>query len=179
MTQPKFAPIMEQHEVREFQRIGVPAPWTPHRPGESRPTPDPARQAGLGNPGPDQGYALDLAARFRDALMLEGDERSEDVMAGAVAVALRRASIFGRAPIGADIEVALGLFGYLARDDALPPPSDLVALRRERFGGAAHDYWRRRALADAVPEATLRLSTKVLAERLDHDPGRWRELVGA
>jgi hypothetical protein len=51
-------------------------------------------------------------------------------------------------------------------------------LGRERFAGAAHDYSRRRALVDAVPEASLRLSPQSLSERLDREPGCWRELVG-
>ncbi|HLN05959.1 MAG TPA: hypothetical protein VK217_06760 [Acidimicrobiales bacterium] len=179
MTQPKFAPILEQHEVREVQRIGAPAAWTPHRPGENRPTPQLVRQAGLGVPGPDQGYALELVSRFEDRLVLERDERAEDVFAGAVAIALRRAASFGRAPVAADIELALGLFGYLARDDGAPAPSDLVSLRRERFAGAEHDYWSRRAIADAVPEGALRLSPASLAENMASEPGSWRELVGA
>ena len=71
MTQPKFAPIMEQHEVREFQRIGVPAPWTPHRRARAAQRPTPHARRGWATPAPTRGYALDLAARFRDALMLE------------------------------------------------------------------------------------------------------------
>ncbi|MGD0985526.1 MAG: hypothetical protein ABSA65_17205 [Acidimicrobiales bacterium] len=179
MTQPKFAPIMEQHEVREVQRLGAPAAWTTHRPGESRPTPRPARQPGLGVPGPDQGYALALAGRFEDRLVLEPGERVEDVLAGAVAIALRRAAIFGRAPIAADIELALGLFKYIIGDEGTWPSGDLVALRRERFEKAAHDYWRRRALVDAIPEASFRLNPERLAKRLESEPGCWRELVGA
>jgi hypothetical protein len=179
MTQPKFAPIMEQQEVREVQRFGAPASWTPHRPGESRPAPREKSAAGLGIPGPDQGYALALANRYHDRLVLDPDERAEDVLAGAVAIALRRAAIFGRAPIAADIELALGLFKYLVSDEETWPSGDLVALRRERFAGAAHDYWRRRALAEAVPEAALQLNPQSLAERLESEPGCWRELVGA
>ena len=179
MTQPKFAPITEQHEVREVQRIGVPAPWTPHRPGEHRPGPEPGQKAGFGDPGPDQGYALELAKRFEDLLVLAAGERAEDVFAGALAIALRRASIFGRAPITADIELALELYGYLARAGATPLPSELQELRHERFAGASHDYWRRRALAGEIPEETLRLNPAALAERLDREPGCWRELVGA
>jgi hypothetical protein len=179
MTQPKFAPITEQHEVREVQRIGAPAPWTPHRPGEHRPGPELARKAGLGVPGPNQGYALELAKRFEGRLALGPGEHAEDVLAGAVAIALCRAAIFGRAPVAADIELALELFGYLPRADGRPTPSDLLPFRHERFAGADHDYWRRRALADEVPEATLRLSPAALAELLDREPGSWRELAGA
>lgn len=179
MTQPKFAPILEQHQVREVQRIAAPAPRTAHRPGERRPAPQLLRQAGLGIPGPDQGYALALAARFEDRLVLEPGERAEDVLAGAVAIALGRAAIFGRAPVAADIELALRLFKYLVGDEGTWPSGELVALRRERFAAAAHDYWRRRSLVDAIPEATFRLSPEKLAKRLEGEPGCWRELAGA
>jgi hypothetical protein len=179
VTQPKFAPIMEQHEVREIQRIGPPEPWSTHRPGESRPRPQAPGKQGLGVPGPDQGYALALASRFEDRVLLEPGERAEDVLAGAVAIALRRAAVFGRAPIAADIELALRLFKYLVGDEGTWPSSDLVALRRERFDAAAHDYWRRRALVDAISEETLRLSPERVSKRLENEPSSWRELVGA
>jgi hypothetical protein len=179
VTQPKFAPIMEQHEVRDGYQLGVPAPWVPHRPGESRPHPHGQNLAGLGIPGPDQGYALELANRFEDRLRLEPDERAEDILAGAVAIALRRAALFGRAPVATDVELALAMFKFLVGDDGTSPSTDLVAWRREHFAGAAHDYWRRRALADSVPEATLRLKPGVVAERLEAEPGRWREIAGA
>ena len=115
MTQPKFAPILEQDEVRPGYQLGVPQAWVPHRPGESRPTPRREDLPGLGVRGPDQGYALELATMFRDRLVLEPGEHAEDVLAGAVAIALRRAAILGRAPIATDIALALDLFGYLSR----------------------------------------------------------------
>ena len=179
MTQPKFAPILEQDEVREGYQLGVPAPWVPHRPGESRPVPRPEHVAGLGTPGPDQGYALGLAQGFKERLSLEADENAADVLAGAVAIAQRRAALIGRAPIAADIELALRLFKYLVADKATWPNTDLVEWRRQYFAGVAHDYWRRRALADTVPEATLRLTPKTIGERLEAEPGSWREFAGA
>ena len=179
MTQPKFAPILEQDEVRGGYQLGVPAPWVPHRPGESRPTPKLRDPAGLGFPGPDQGYALELANRFADLLALEPGEHADDVLAGAVAIALRRAAIFGRAPVAADIELALRLFKYIIGEQGTWPPTDLLEWRREHFAGAAHDYWRCRSLADTVPGTTLRLSPKTMAERLEADPSSWRGLVGA
>jgi hypothetical protein len=170
---------MEQHEVREVQSIAAPEPWTFHRPGESRPQPHPARARGLGVPGPDQGYALKLAAAFEDRVALAPGESRADVFAGAVAIALRRAALFGRAPIAADIELALILLGHLARKEGAWAPSGLVELSRQRLAGAAHDYSRLRALVDAIPEQSLRLKPDALCERLDLDPGCWRELAGA
>ena len=124
----------------------------------------------LGRPGPDQGYALALAGRFRDRLKLGEGEHRADVVAGCVAVAMRRAGMFGRAPVVFDLELGFGLFGYL--DDA---PADLVAWRRPAFAGASHDYWDQRAIVDGIPEATLRMSPADVRGRL----GEWRSLVGA
>jgi len=180
MTQPKFAPILEQNEVRGVDKLDVPAPWVPHRPGESRPAPRSAgKPAGLGIPGPDQGYALELANRFTDRLVLQPGEHASDVLAGAVAIALRRAALFGRAPTSADIALALELFKYLVAERGTWPTIELVAWRRERFAGAAHDYWRRRALADSIPETTLRLKPATVAERLEAEPGSWSQLVAS
>jgi len=179
VTQPKFAPILEKNEVRGGYQLGVPAPWVPHRPGESRPAPKTGRVVGLGVPGPDQGYALGLARRFKDRLGLDPDEHADDVLAGAVAIALRRASLFGRAPVASDIELALALFKYLVAEEGTWPTADLLEWRREHFAGAAHDYWVRRSLADSVPEQPLRLKPEKVAELLESAATRWRELVGA
>lgn len=179
MTQPKFAPILEQDEVRGTDKLGPPAAWEPHRPGESRPAPHARDAAGLGIPGPDQGYALGLADRFKARLVLEPGEHAEDVLAGAVAIALRRAALFGRAPVTADVELALGLFKYVIGDEGTWPTSELAAWRRERFAGAAHDYWRRRRLADMIPESTLRLKASTVVKRLEAEPGSWAPLAGA
>ncbi len=54
--------------------------------------------------------------------------------------------------------MALLLFGFLS--DASP---DVVAERSERFAAVAHDYGRRQALVDSVPEETLRLSPQQVA----------------
>ncbi len=125
--------------------------------------------AGLGSQGPDQGYALKLAERFAGRLVLAAGERSDDALAGCVAVALRRASLFGRAPVVHDLRLALELFGFLGDADA-----DLVAWRRPRFAGAAghHGYHVRLHLADLVPTETLRLTPD--AARAEN----WRSLLG-
>jgi hypothetical protein len=121
-------------------------------------------------PGPDQGYALRLARRFEERVELEAGEHVGDVIAGAVSLALRRAALFGRAPVITDIELTLTLFGYLG--DA---PADLVEFRRALFQGASHDYWERRELAHLVPDATLKLKPADVRSRL----AGWRDLIGA
>jgi len=150
VTQPKYAPIAIGDEVRPAYKLEPPKAWVPHRPGEYRPTAG-SRRPGTGAPGPDQGYALRLAERFADRLVLGGGENPADALAAGVAVALRRASILGRAPVATDIEVGLALLGYLADVD----PAAVVA-RREVVLGAAHDDWRRMRCADLVPEGSLR-----------------------
>jgi hypothetical protein len=88
-------------------------------------------------------------------------------------VALKRASLFGRAPIIHDLRTAYTVWGFL---DA-SAPADLVAERTKRFEGVrhtAHHYPELRAIADAVPEATLRLSPAEVASRHATD---WRSLL--
>lgn len=176
MTQPRFAPITEDAQVRPIVRLDPPASWRTHRPAELQlgRTRAPVRAAGSGVPGPDQGYALRLAEMLGHRLVLVPGEDEEDVLAGAVAVALRRASLFGRAPVSTDIELALVLFGFLGE-----APEELVARRRGLFGGAAHDYWAQRRIAHLVPESTLRMSVPGLAAKLGSPSGDWSELAGA
>lgn len=178
MTQPKYAPISEQHEVREFAFLAPPLPWTPHRPGEAAAVPVGARPIGRGVPGPDQGYALKLAEAFAHRLVLEPGEHEDDVLAGAVAIALCRGALCGRAPVALDIAVALELFGFLAPTGDTDQGREITTARRAAFSGAAHDYWKQRALADQVPEASLRLSAAEIASRTASDSEGWRGMVG-
>jgi hypothetical protein len=98
----------------------------------------------------------------------------DDVLRGCSLIALRRASLFGRAPVVHDLNVALGMWGYLSDT----PPADLVAARRELFvgvGNAAHHYKEGRAIADMAPNETLRMSpTDVVTKFSTH----WRSLTG-
>jgi hypothetical protein len=174
VTQPKFAPILPNDEVRELDKLPPPQRWEPHRPGELPQAPEAARRRGRGAAGPDQGYALLLAERFREHLVLSAGEDEEDVMVGATTVAMRRAALFGRAPVIADLELVLRLLGYL--DQA--PTEVVLSARRKAVAGIAHDYWLQRQLADAVPDETLRLSPADLAERLRADPGSFDSLSG-
>lgn len=168
MTQPRFSPIAVEDEVRPSYRLGIPTAWHSGRPADP-PSGRRAEVRGGGVPGPDQGYALLLARRFAGRLVTRPGEHADDVLAGAVAIGLRRSSAYGRAPVAHDVELALELFCYLG--DA---PDDLAGARRARFAGVAHDYVALRALAASVPDATLRLSPATVREMRT----RWRELAG-
>jgi hypothetical protein len=146
--------------------------WSADRPGEVIGAAQPSGAA-LGNQGPDQGYVLKLAARFDDDLVLAAGEHKADAIAGASAVALRRASLYGRAPMIKDLEIALTLFGYLG-----PAPDELVAKRRELFDEVHHStihYFAAREIADLVPEATLRMSADEVAAACAAD---WKGPLG-
>jgi len=173
MTQPKFAPVTDRAEVRQAYKLPGAGEWYSHRPADYRPQPHARHRPNTGIPGPDQGYALLLAGRFGDRLRLTDLEHTDDVLAGAVAIGLRRASMVGRAPVLSDVELALHLFGYL--DGA---PEELVETRERLFAGIAHDYWQQRDLADLIPESTLRLSPAEVREATRSDPDLWRVLTG-
>ena len=168
MTQPKFAPIQIEDQVRDAYRLRTPDPWAPDRPADYRPGVAP-RGRGFGAAGPDQGYALRLVRRLEERLRLAPSESKADVVAGCVAIAMRRAAVFGRAPVLADLEVAFTLAGCLG-----DPPDDLVAWRHEAMRGLAHDRWAELQIVSALPEHALRLPPDAVAGRL----GEWRELLG-
>jgi hypothetical protein len=167
VTQPSFVPIVEADQVRSAYRLSVPSIWTQSRPSELRGATQPAGLQ-LGSPGPDQGFALKLARRFEDRLVLAGGEMIEDAVAGCTVVALRRCARFGRAPAVYDLAFAFTLWGFLGG-----APPDLVGFRGPLFRSAAHDYKSQRAIADCVAEETLRLTPEAVAERI----GTWRELL--
>jgi len=122
----------------------------------------------LGNPGPDQGFALRLARRFEDRLVLAEGESTEDAIAGSTAVAMRRCARFGRAPAIYDVTFAFTLWGFLGG-----APADLIEARGPLFRAAAHRYKAQRTITDCVTEEALRLTPEAVAARL----GRWRELL--
>lgn len=167
MAAPDYVPPMMADKPRPTLPLPPARRWVATRPADL-PSSQP-RGRRLGSPGPDQGYALLLAQRFHGKLRLASGEDEHDVLAGAVAGALRRASIFGRAPVVPDIEFALGLFGFL--DDA---PADLVTWRRTAFRGAAHDYWDQREIVDRIPDTTLRTTPADVRRRLTE----WKPLIG-
>lgn len=128
-----------------------------------------------GNPGPDQGFALRIARQLAPSLRIQEGEHVDDAIRGCLGVALRRASLFSRAPVVYDLRMAFTMWGFF--DES--PPAELRAFRKPVFAGlrhVGHHYTEARIVADMVPEATLALTP----EELDAEyPSRWRELIGA
>jgi hypothetical protein len=134
--------------------------WRADRPGDLGGVS--AEGALLGRPGPNVGYAYTLAARAVGALRMSALEHEPDVIAVVAEIAGKRAAYFGRAPVMADIDVAIALLGYDGLVD-----DEFVALRSRLVHDAAHDYIRRRELVDAVPDALLPLRMSELIKGVD------------
>ena len=152
MAAPEFVPTTPLDTARSYASPPRrPESWRADRPGDL--TDRQPRGDKLGMPGPDQGYILKLARQYEGKLHLSSGEHERDALAGACAVGLKRASIFGRAPMIHDLTFALNLFGFLS--DA---PRDIVDLRRDLFTEIAHPhhYPAQRRLADLVPDDLLR-----------------------
>ena len=170
MAAPEYVPVDKIRPIRAYESPPRrPDPWLANRPGElvdGQPHGDQ-----LGNQGPDQGYVLRLAGGFAGKLALTSGEHERDALAGAAAIALKRASLFGRAPVVHDLTVAFTIWGFLG--DA---PAELVTLRKPLFEEVwhPHHYAAQRRLADLVPDDVLRLTPEEVASahRLD-----WRRLM--
>ena len=167
MAAPEYVPV-EPGRSRYYEsppsRSGG---WRADRPGEL--DAEQPRGPGVGFQGPDQGYALTLVRQFEDEVILQTGERWEDVAKAAVLIGLKRASIFTRAPVRHDLEIAFTLWGYF--DDK--PDPDLVALRREAFAEVAnpHHYLEARRVTAAVGANALRVTPDQALERYSSD---WR-----
>ena len=172
MATPRYAPVSPVEPVRYYESPEVvPENWVPGRPGEiegRQPTGE-----RLGYQGPDQGYIITLAERARTRIKVSAGESVDDALRGCSLIALRRASLFGRAPVVHDLNLALGLWGFLSDS----PAPDLVTVRKELFIGVGHvhHYKEGRDLADLVPESTLRMTPDQVAARYVSE---WRVLTG-
>jgi hypothetical protein len=168
---PRFVPTKAIDDTRIYTSPPRrPGSWLQDRPAEllaGQPRGD-----RLGSPGPDQGFALNIAATFRDKLSLRPGEHADDAIAGCLTVALKRASLFGRAPVVHDLRIAFTVWGFLDEQ----APDELVAVRRTLFEEVAnaHHYVEQREIADLVPESTLRLSPGEVTSRHAQD---WRSLL--
>ncbi|MBS1836631.1 MAG: hypothetical protein JST64_02925 [Actinobacteria bacterium] len=168
MAAPKYVPTSPTGIVRSYHSSPRrPTPWMAGRPGELSGRQPLGEQ--LGDPGPDPGYALKLAASFRGQLTLHPDESEADALSGATAIAMKRAGLRGRAPVIHDVRVGLGIWGFL--DDR--PADELVQLRTEWFEEVhhPHHYPQRRRIADAAPDALLVLAHEEILRRHAED---WR-----
>ena len=174
MAAPRFSPVPPTERPRYYESPDhVPEPWTPDRPGDIEGfQPDGPR---LGGQGPDQGFALRIAAQLRPKLRLQSGEHADDVIRGCLGVALRRASMFSRAPVVHDLTIAFTIWNFYDPT----PPAELVELRRSMFEGLrhiGHHYMEARAVADLPPDATLQMTPAQVAAAY---PADWRTLVGA
>ncbi len=150
MSQPKFAPIAQGAEIRPHYRLEIPKPWEFSRPAELARDYNLAYRPGMGDAGPDQGFAIKLANRVSGKLVFAEGETAKDVLSGLTALALRRASLYGRAPVITDIILAAKLFGYLEESR-----KELIDYRRKLFFGVSHDHYKERNLVASVPERAM------------------------
>ncbi len=175
MAAPKFAPVTSIADVRTYESPEyVPDPWMPDRPAEIEGRQPEGERRGY--QGPDQGYVLVLAKLVRDRVIVRDGESVEDAIRGSINIALRRASLYGRAPVIHDLTIALTIWGWL---DAAPVDA-LAVRRRQLFEGVAntnHHYTEGRVIADLVPETTLVLTPD--AARASYSAGNWSQLTGA
>jgi hypothetical protein len=174
MAAPEFVPAVALAEVRTYEsppRRGD--PWWADRPGDltsGQPDGD-----GFGAPGPDQGYALKLADDVFRAKLIHGTVHADDVIAGCLGIALRRAALFGRAPTAHDLRVAFTVWGFLD----VSPDADLVALREELFAEVSnpHHYTEARHIAMSVGDDVLRRSHTEVEQH--YTSAGWRTLLTA
>lgn len=167
MAAPQYVPSSLSQQPRRGLALPPADAWVSVRPGELGASQPVGPQ--LGHPGPDQGYALSLVRRFEDKLVVPEPEHVADAVAGCVAVAMARSAQFGRAPVVHDLDIAFRIWGFLGQ-----APDELVAHRRPLFESVAHHYNDQRAIVDAVPETTLRLTHGEVARRF---PAEWRALL--
>jgi hypothetical protein len=172
MAAPKTAAVVESEQRYYRSPDVVPDPWLPDRPGMVHGLQPVGPR--LGTQGPDQGYALTLARRLEPQIHVQPDERVEDAVRGCVGIALRRSSLFGRAPVVHDLRIAFTVWGYFDPS----PPAELLEQRRRLFegvGNTGHHYAEGRRIADLVPESTLRMTPERVQAAY---PAQWRSLTG-
>ncbi|HRE03725.1 MAG TPA: hypothetical protein PLV68_20690, partial [Ilumatobacteraceae bacterium] len=86
----------ERHRATREVAPHVPDAWNPQRAAEIDGRQPEGEQ--LGYQGPDQGYVLTLADVVRDQIITGPAESVDDAVRGSINIALKRASLYGRAP---------------------------------------------------------------------------------
>lgn len=173
MSAPRYAPSSNDHTPFYESPDVVPTSWSAARPGAV----DGLQPNGpfLGYQGPDQGFVLTIAERLRPRICTSTGEHIDDAIAGSIGIALRRASMFSRAPVVHDLTIALTMWGWFDQS----PAAELVKLRRQAFAGlrhGAHHYGAARRIVDAVPESTLRATPDQVTLLY---PAQWHVLTGS
>ena len=168
MAAPEYVPSTLESQPRRGLALPPARSWQQRRTSDIRD----AQPTGprFGAQGPDQGYALTLLPLVRERLQLGDGEHLDDVEAGCVGVALKRASLFGRAPVVYDLDIAFTIWGFLDGH----PDAELASLRRKLFQAAAEDYWDQRDIVDLVPDDVLRLGPDEVRRRHEAD---WSSLL--
>lgn len=152
--QPNIDPPV-QDLPRAVLTPAAPARWAPSRPGMIT-SPDQTSPGGLfGRPGPDTGWAFRI---IRQARLSSEQKQAESVM---VTLMSARASLFGRAPVPEDLEVALLLLGF---EDGV---SRAVVERRRR--------WLKESRHESVPGA--RAAEEVGSDALTLSPEDLRIMI--
>ncbi len=138
--------------------------WKPQRPGEMNTPAEVPWGGAFGTTGPDTGYAMRLVQQ-RDIPHVEGEDH-HSVQIAIVTLAGARASHYGRAPIGQDVDVAMTLLGYM--DEGMPPAlmEELRVTRRPHIANIGHDAGRERAMMAAVPVDVLVSSLENIRTRM-------------
>ena len=137
--------------------------WSPERPGELGGPQDAQFGAGFGTVGPDSGYALTLV-KARAVELVEGERRSNTDVALA-AIASARAAMYGRAPTGKDVDLALVLLGL----DPGSPETRRQAMgeaRKRWFAAVAHHPGRLHGFIASLDPSTLSLSAEEARARV-------------
>ncbi|MFN8053182.1 MAG: hypothetical protein U0Q22_17190 [Acidimicrobiales bacterium] len=134
MAAPEFVPVPPTAPRSYVSPRRRPGSWLADRPGDlGGRQPEGSR---LGNPGPDQGYVSHLTDTLAGTLTLGAGEHEVDALAVVGAVALKRASLFGRAPVIHDVQAAVVALGL----DRPAPTGAAADVRRRALEEAHHPH---------------------------------------
>jgi hypothetical protein len=169
MGAPEFVPTDVNTDASYTSPPRRPGSWVADRPGDF----DGLQPSGdrLGSPGPDAGYALTLVEHVRSHVVLTKGEHADDALAAVGAIAMKRAALFGRAPVIHDVRVGMAIWGFAWDADA-----ELVDLRRGLLEEVhhPHHYAKLRDATDLVPDDLLRAPHGAI---IDASRADWRSAL--
>ena len=162
--QPKHE-IEPKDRPRPTAQPAVPRGWKAKRPGDLHRPGDVPTSSGFGNPGPDSGYALRLAAQA-DLPLTSGEQRA-DVEVTLMHVMVARASHHGKAPSAGDLQFAIMVLG-LASVDLVPAAANakLTAARHYWAPRVGHSRSAARAMVAKLTPGLLNLELDEVRHRL-------------